>query len=339
MHIPQYWAQARLRHETGRRHGATVQRWGWSDTSQQHAEDHARERAEQALRQLQQPPGQRNLAPGFKRQEWLGEYGLNGATPIREEVLQRRGDAVLTRNSYGAHCLNTEQVAIADLDFALPQPGGRFPWLAAIVLLAIASALIFLHGFGNAVLNVIAAVVAVLCLRSLARWSNRRASTQSQPPLPGNTQQAMELVQRLHGAHPDWGLRVYETPKGLRVMLTHCTLAPQASEVQTLFAELRADPVYRLLCEQQQCFRARVSGKPWRMGLASLPTAERRWPLPPHREAARRQWTAHYDHQARRFAACRLLQQLGSPRMPPEIQAFVQWHDEASQAESSLPLA
>ena len=105
------------------------------------------------------------------------------------------------------------------------------------------------------------------------------------------------------------------------------------------FAELRADPVYRLLCEQQQCFRARVSGKPWRMGLTSLPTAERRWPVPSHREAARRQWTTHYDRQARQFAACRLLQQLGSPHMPPEIQAFVQWHDVASQAQSGLPLA
>jgi hypothetical protein len=49
MHIPQYWAQARLRHATGQRHGATVQRWGWSDHSQQEAENHAQQRAQQAL--------------------------------------------------------------------------------------------------------------------------------------------------------------------------------------------------------------------------------------------------------------------------------------------------
>ena len=49
MHIPQYWAQARLRHATGQRHGATVQRWGWSDHSQQEADNHAQQRAQQAL--------------------------------------------------------------------------------------------------------------------------------------------------------------------------------------------------------------------------------------------------------------------------------------------------
>ncbi|MEG0677940.1 MAG: hypothetical protein RR473_14990, partial [Comamonas sp.] len=49
MHIPQYWAQVRLRHQTGIRHGASVQRWGWSDNSQMDAEIHARQRAQQAL--------------------------------------------------------------------------------------------------------------------------------------------------------------------------------------------------------------------------------------------------------------------------------------------------
>ena len=34
---------------------------------------------------------------GFERMEWRGEYGLDG-------------DTVPTRNSYGAHCLNTEQL-------------------------------------------------------------------------------------------------------------------------------------------------------------------------------------------------------------------------------------
>ena len=49
MHIPRYWAQARLRHDTGLRHGATVQRWGWSDDSPADADAHARSRAQAAL--------------------------------------------------------------------------------------------------------------------------------------------------------------------------------------------------------------------------------------------------------------------------------------------------
>ncbi len=119
MHIPQYWAQARLRHATGQRHGATVQRWGWSDHSQQEADNHAQQRAQQALDAVLAAPTQRHLDAGFERMEWRGEYGLEGGTPIREEVLERRDESVMTRNSYGAHCLNTENVAIADIDFPL----------------------------------------------------------------------------------------------------------------------------------------------------------------------------------------------------------------------------
>jgi hypothetical protein len=57
--------------------------------------------------------------------------GWNGGTPIREEVLERRDESVMTRNSYGAHCLNTENVAIADIDFPPQKKPARFPHLVA----------------------------------------------------------------------------------------------------------------------------------------------------------------------------------------------------------------
>ena len=44
-------------------------------------------------------PTQRHLDAGFERMEWRGEYGLEGGTPIREEVLERRDESVMTRNS------------------------------------------------------------------------------------------------------------------------------------------------------------------------------------------------------------------------------------------------
>jgi hypothetical protein len=53
---------------------------------------------------------------------------------------------------------------------------------------------------------------------------------------------------------------------------------PSSPEVQGLFQQLEVDPLYAMLCHQQQCFRARVSGKPWRMGLNGLSGQERRWP-------------------------------------------------------------
>lgn len=53
----------------------------------------------------------------------------------------------------------------------------------------------------------------------------------------------------------------------------------------------------------------------------------------------RRQWALAYDEKAQGFAACRLLQQLGNPRLCAAADAFVQWHDEASRARTDLPLA
>ena len=103
MQIPQYWAQKRMRHQSGIRHGISVQRWGWSDLSESDAEIHAEQRAQQALEAVLN--GQQELH--FERMEWQSEYGLGGSTPIREEILERRGQAVLTRNSYARHCLNT----------------------------------------------------------------------------------------------------------------------------------------------------------------------------------------------------------------------------------------
>jgi len=35
--------------------------------------------------------------------------------PIREEIVSRHGDTIITRNSYGARCLNTPNALFADI--------------------------------------------------------------------------------------------------------------------------------------------------------------------------------------------------------------------------------
>ncbi len=342
MHIPQYWAQVRLRHQTGIRHGASVQRWGWSDNSQMDAEAHARQRAQQALDALLSAGSARPLDAGFERMEWRGEYGLNGATPIREEVLERRGETVMTRNSYGAHCLNTEQVAIADVDFPATKPGPGFP-VKSLVLLAIALPWLWLTPLAwSAVLlalMVVTAMTGLFFISQLKKWLAWRQRQQSEQGAASAADQAMARVQQTASKHPDWGLRIYRTPKGLRIIVTHATWDYQAPEVQILFKELGVDPLYAMLCERQQCFRARASAKPWRMGMSGLSSTERRWPLPPEHLQARRQWTLEYERKATQFAACQFLEQLGNPVLCVQAQSFVQWHDTACKAQSSLPLA
>lgn len=337
MQIPRYWAQARLRHETSPRHGATVQRWGWSDQSPDAAQAHAQQRAQAALDQVLSAPQARNLDARFQRMERLGEYGLNDQTPIREEILGQRGRAVMTRNSYGAHCLNTPDVAIADMDFPpQPKPPSAAPLLIAAFFALAACFVIFAQGGALPAMVVLAGTVVVMALW-LRRLLNAR---QKQAGSADLRQLALERVTAFSQQHPDWGLRVYSTPKGLRIIVTHEAMAPTDGAVQNLFAALQVDPIYQRLCLQQQCFRARVTGKPWRMGMSGPSPQVRRWPVAANQLAARADWTHVYDKQAAQYSACRFVAQLGQARIAMDIQALVDWHDEACRAEESqLPLA
>jgi len=102
MLVPRYWAEARRQRRKGRRQ-ATVRRWGWSDDSPEAAQAHADARADEALEQLWQ-------GDAIPRVESRRPYHGAEGTPIREEIVARQGETIITRNSYGAQCLNTPDV-------------------------------------------------------------------------------------------------------------------------------------------------------------------------------------------------------------------------------------
>src|SRR5262245_52830538 len=134
MIVPDFWAEARRQHRDGRKQ-VTVRRFGWSTASESEALAMAETRAAEALRRI--------LA-GEKLDRRERKTAYNGAhgVPIREEVLERHGDEVITRNSYGAHCLNTPRALFADIDFEAET--GIRPILAVLATFA---ALSLLAGF------------------------------------------------------------------------------------------------------------------------------------------------------------------------------------------------
>ena len=333
MQIPRYWAQVRLRHDAGLRHGATVQRWGWSNDSQDAAEAHARERTQAALDDLLAAPKPHHLSSRFRRMERLSDYGINGETPIREEILAQRGDTVMTRNSYGAHCLNTPNVAIADIDTEPEQRRhASFPVFSlGFTLLPLLVLLIQPNALSPQYLLSWAWIVAcaLLFIRNLRRW----LATRSAKNTPADLERAaLERVTAFSQQHPHWGLRLYKTPKGLRVLVTHQPLAPNAAEIQQLFTALQVDPLYARLCQQQQCFRARVTAKPWRIGINGASPQVRRWPVADAYLTQRAEWCNHYDSTAAEYSACHFVAQLGAQGINAAVQPLVDWHDTASHA-------
>lgn len=137
--------------------------------------------------------------------------------------------------------------------------------------------------------------------------------------------------------HPGWSWRVYRTAAGLRLLATHRTFDPADPVVAAAFAHLGVDPLYRRLCQAQACFRARLTPKPWRVG---IPTAPPSWPwVAPGDEPAFVAWDRAYREASSGHAACALLEVIGPAAIAPELVDLVALHDAACGVGSGRPLA
>ena len=325
MIIPQYWAEARAQR---RSHGRqmSVRRFGWSDASQAEAQAHAERRAQEALQRRWD---------GEKLPQREPRVPYNGAegVPIREEIVARHDAVVITRNAYGARCLNTPDVLFADVDFADQAPVRLiFVTMAGLVALAL---LVGWRLDSNGLLAVL-----VLCALFGANSVAGRLHRLWLRCHGGAEGLARQRVLRFLAADPDWSLRLYRTPAGLRVMATHRTFAAGEPAVAKFFAALDADPCYVRMCLRQQCFRARVSAKPWRIGIDKhLRPRPGVWPVAPERLDERRQWVARYEAAADGFAACRFLEVLGGGTVAPAVAEVQRLHDELCGATGGLPIA
>lgn len=326
MIVPAFWAEARRQHRsTVPRRQVTVRRFGWSDTSLDDAQRHADARADDALARL--------LAGEdvYSREPKVPYNGADGV-PIREEILAREGTCVVTRNSYGARCLNTPDVLFADVDFDTPAPGA---WeLRGIVWALAVAGGGFFEAWGWAALAAAVGTVVAQPVANAARgaWQALRG---------GRVASALARVEAFVRRHPHWHVRAYRTPAGLRAMAVHAPLDPNGPDAQAFFKALGADPLYVRMCERQRCFRARLTAKPWRAGLGDhLKPRPGTWPVAPERQAEREAWVARYEVVAAGFSACHFLGAFGDTQaLHPTAAVALALHDAESRATQSLPLA
>lgn len=326
MIVPDYWAEARKQHRAAAR-SYTVRRFGWSMRSPDDAVAMAERRAEEAL-------GRLLAGEPLRRREPKVPYNGADGVPIREEVLARHGDEVITRNAYGARCLNTPDALFADVDF---EPASELkPILATLALLALASAWAgasqgsWLLGLGLLIASLFLCAPIARTLRRLALAAQGGAAALARRRLTG-----------FLAAHPKWHVRVYRTPGGLRLLATHRPFDPAEPEVAAFFRAVAADPIYTRMCLNQRCFRARLSAKPWRIGIDShMRPRPGIWPVAPEHAALRGDWVAGYEARAARFASCRYVESLGSGVIHPRIQSVIDLHDRASRSnEANAPIA
>src|SRR5256885_4547746 len=142
MLVPKFWAEGRLQ-ESSAEKPITVRRFGWSDESRANAQAMADARAHEAMQRLLR--GEKLPRRDLKR-----PYNGSEGVPIREEIVASYGDTVLTRNSYGAVCLNTPNVLFADVDFSDSPSGGLIrSGLGVLIAVAIVAGL-FVHSWRGA---------------------------------------------------------------------------------------------------------------------------------------------------------------------------------------------
>ena len=137
--------------------------------------------------------------------------------------------------------------------------------------------------------------------------------------------------------HPEWGWRIYRTRAGLRLLATQDLVNADSDVAESVFEALGSDPLYRKLCKVQNCFRARLTPKPWRCGVRSQPE---RWPWPDAKSEKRfEKWEAQYQSFAFNWATCELISQIGNPAVHADVQTVVKIHDNATRVGSKLKLA
>ena len=108
-------------------------------------------------------------------------------------------------------------------------------------------------------------------------------------------------------------------------------------DVHGILKELDSDPRYLLLCDAQQCFRARLSPKPWRIGIEML---RERYPFEDEAaEATYHDWQRRYDAAAPRYATCAFVEHLGPQTIDSTLAPLIELHDAMTGVANRLPLA
>lgn len=333
MLIPRYWSRAESTATTPAGKFVRFHVWRGSRGSEAEAQSLAQEAVGRIADRIR-------AGAGFPERYAYGDR------PLREEVITEFAsgaagsavdapEAAITRNSYGALVLNAARAFFIDVDIDAadgPRPAASSsssPMTPGDPMAA-ARELVDALPLPGGVKSILGGL-----------FGSKPARPAAPPPPPAApadpASAALDRLRRYVAAHPEWRVRVYRTSAGLRYLVTHDTFSPTAPETQAAMNALGADPQYVKLCQVQKTFRARLTPKPWRIGVENPPVT---FPFEsPGREAEMRQWEARYDAASRGRATCRFVEEIGSGAEHPDITPLRELHDEHTRATSGLPLA
>lgn len=242
-------------------------------------------------------------------------YPLN---VLHEDILEELGSegeekALVTRNRYFSQILNTDKMMFVDIDVRTwdIRPAGFWQRL-----------------FGKA----------------------SQVEARNKIEIEKRYNDALIKAENYVAGDPEAGFLVYRTYAGFRLIASHKTFDPVSEETQQIFDALGTDPLYQKLCKAQECFRARLTPKFWRLNkeLGIYPSIKFRvtpsmisnW-TDDHERRVRNydEWIDSYEKQHIGNATCQFVKHIGNQKIVQELEPLINYHDQVTQSNSDKPLA
>ena len=133
-------------------------------------------------------------------------------------------------------------------------------------------------------------------------------------------------------AYPEYTVRLYQTFAGYRCAIVNRPILPGTRESDQLLSSFEADPLYARLCQNQECYRVRLTPKHWRCN-AEYPPHRYPWESEAH-EKRYRQWQAAYEQQCESYATCRFIEEIGRHGVADQLKPLIDLHDQVTRAEA-----
>ena len=306
MNIPKYWEKKEVTFDIDGRE-AICNIWGHSDGDP----EAARQMIEEKIPQVEEAIRRRwddedgKYAGGYKGDyytvDFIREHRLEEISQDSEEI------AVITRNSYGSKIINCPEVMFVDID---TEEEAWDDWG---------------HNSG--------------CLGLFLGSSPKEPAEPAPRPEPSQAKlDALARVQSYVDSNSGTGFRIYETTRGLRLIATDQLYEPASDDAMAVMKTLHSDELYMRLCRVQKCFRARLTPKPWRVGVPS-PPFQRAWGGPGQPNPGYDSWLENYENMSKSYQTCHFMEKIGLEAPDPAIKEVVRVHDEACGADGDRPLA
>ena len=198
------------------------------------------------------------------------------------------------------------------------------------------SAIVTRNAYGALILNAAHVMFIDIDFDSTAKSSPlRRLFGKSAAPSP--VDEHLAKIEEWARRNPQLSLRVYRTAGGLRGLITNELFEPTDPGSTQILQSLDSDLLYVRLCRVQECYRARLTPKPWRCGSTNPPS---RYPwTTAGAELIYRQWEKTYDYAADRYTTCQLVKEFGSDGMPSDVARIVELHDRYACRGNNFDLA